>query len=71
MFCVLLFSGGMLKDTVGQTTNAFFFSLFFRNQVLEMFDHAYSNYMVRKVPVCFLFFLIVMADLGKKATFST
>lgn len=56
MYCVLLFSGGMLKDTVGQTTNAFFFSLFFRNQVLEMFDHAYSNYMVRKVPVCFLFF---------------
>lgn len=28
------------------------FVLFFRNQVLEMFDHAYSNYMVRKIPVC-------------------
>lgn len=27
-----------------------FFS-FFRNQVLEMFDHAYSNYMVSQILV--------------------
>lgn len=55
----------MLKAIVKQTANAFSF-FFFRNQVLEMFDHAYSNYMVSKTLVCLIFLELLLLTWERK-----
>lgn len=48
-----------------QTIKAFSF-FFFRNQVLEMFDHAYSNYMVSEIPVCLIFLELLLLTWERK-----
>lgn len=39
---------------------------FFRNQVLEMFDHAYSNYMVSKILVGLIFSELLLLTWERK-----